>query len=62
MSPKLETLITGAATIGAIVGVGAIQTAGFIDADTSKLAIGVALGGGLGWAGKTVATAPPSGG
>lgn len=58
MSPKLETIITGAATIGAIVGVGAIQQAGLIDGNTATLAIGVAVGGGLGWAGKTATTTP----
>lgn len=62
MTPKLEALITGAATIAAIVGVGAAKTAGIIDEGTATLAIGVALGGGLGWAGKTVATTPPAGG
>jgi hypothetical protein len=58
MSPKLETVITGGATIAAIVAVGAVKTAGWIDEGTATLAIGVAVGGGLGWAGKTATTAP----
>lgn len=58
MNQKIESLITGAATIVAIVGVGAVKTAGWIDEGTATLAIGVAVGGGLGWVGKTVATTP----
>lgn len=58
MTPKIEALITGAATIGAIVAVGAAKTAGVIDDGTATLAIGVALGGGLGWAGKTATASP----
>lgn len=60
MSPKIETVITGAATIGAIVAVGAVKTAGWIDEGTATLAIGVAVGGGLGWAGKTATGSPSS--
>lgn len=59
MSPKIEASITGAATIAAIVAVGAAKTAGVIDEGTATLAIGVALGGGLGWAGKTATSASP---
>lgn len=59
MTPKIETAVTGAATIAAIVAVGAAKTAGIIDEGTATLAIGVALGGGLGWAGKTATSASP---
>lgn len=58
MTPKLESMLTGIATIVAIVGVGAVKTAGWIDEGTATLAIGVAVGGGLGWVGKTVSTTP----
>lgn len=57
MTPKLETALTGALTVLGIVGVGMLKQQGLIDADTSVLATGVLVGGGLGWGGKTIAGA-----
>ena len=61
MSPKIESAITGGVTILAIVGIGVLKTAGWIDADITNLAVGLALGGGLGYTGKVVtSSSPPS--
>lgn len=63
VSPRVETLLTGVVTLVAVVIVGIIKQQGWLDSDYANIATGMALGGGGGWAGKTVSTssAPPEG-
>lgn len=61
MTAKLESAIVGAITLGAILMVGAAHTQGWVDRDTTVLANGFILGGGLGWVAKTNTSNTPPG-
>lgn len=58
MSQKLELFITGVASVALVLLIGALKVQGIVDAEYATLATGLVVGGGLGWGGKTAASAP----